>query len=398
MAPGTYSGVTAVSVVATLPNAPTISNVYNTGTTTNASGPVAGGTTIDIIGTNLDTAHKVYIDLNNNGAQDTGEACTAPDIVSATKITCTVPAGTAGGKTVRVETWGGKVSKSSGFTYTTPNYCTGPAYTTPPTGDPYDNAVMTLRHPKVGDMITADTKFYLNFPDDPNEFIEEFAGYPTYHGGDQEIFYFDTYNGFQGGHAWINDLTDGMVLVESFIAGDMVYGSYNDPFDGLLEENLKTYSYKDYSPGYGNDVFSAITGKNTSDIHEVNCSNPSIQYIWVDPWEVEYRNIEVGDNLTGKTLHMDIPDDISGIFYDPAWTFVTGNNVTIYSAFYGPSYYMIRTGGATDATLYQRYQSSVFDNLTTYTYPSDGVDRTVTSVDNTNGAYRYIRVKISDME
>jgi hypothetical protein len=123
-----------------------------------------------------------------------------------------------------------------------------------------------------------------------------------------------------------------------------------------------------------------------------------MQYIWVDPWEVEYRHIEVGDDLTGKTLHMNIPDSISGIFADPAWVFVTGSNITIASVFYGPSYYMIVGGGTTSVTFYQRYQSSMLDNLSTYTYPSDSVSRTVTSVDDTNAAYGYFRVKISDME
>jgi uncharacterized protein (TIGR02145 family) len=77
-------------------------------------GPIAGGQTIVITGTNFDTAYEVFIDKNTNGIQDAGEACTDANIDSATQITCTTPAGTVGTYDVVVKTWGGATKTTSG--------------------------------------------------------------------------------------------------------------------------------------------------------------------------------------------------------------------------------------------------------------------------------------------
>jgi glutathionyl-hydroquinone reductase len=111
---GLYTGSITVSAILDLPPEPTITSVSpDTGST-------AGGDTIAIIGTDLDTAYQVFIDLNGNGTQDTGEECTSANIVSATSITCVTPAGTAGAKNVVVNTWGGTATKTGGFTYYVP--------------------------------------------------------------------------------------------------------------------------------------------------------------------------------------------------------------------------------------------------------------------------------------
>jgi hypothetical protein len=103
--------VTATANTVSLPK-PTI-----TGIDPNKGG-IAGGTSIAIAGTNLDTAYQVFIDLNNDGSQNTGEACTSPNIVSATQITCVTPTAAAGTYDVVVKTWGGETKTGSGTTAT----------------------------------------------------------------------------------------------------------------------------------------------------------------------------------------------------------------------------------------------------------------------------------------
>ncbi len=70
------------------------------------SGPLGGGTTITITGTNLSGA-SVKVD----GVAATGV------VASATSVTATTPARTAGAKTVAVTTAGGSASKPAAFTY-----------------------------------------------------------------------------------------------------------------------------------------------------------------------------------------------------------------------------------------------------------------------------------------
>lgn len=120
-ASGAYQGTLVVTVAANYIPEPIIANVYDEGTTTNATGPISGGTLIDIIGTDLDTAYQVFIDLNGNGAQDSGEECLSTDIVNSTKIACNTPAhSTAQARNVVVKTWGGTATKTNGFTYYVP--------------------------------------------------------------------------------------------------------------------------------------------------------------------------------------------------------------------------------------------------------------------------------------
>lgn len=118
---GTYQNTVVYTVIAASVSAPTITSVRLTGTATNASGPTSGGTVIDVNGTNLDTTYQVFIDKNGNGVQDEGEQCTSPNIVSATKITCTTPAhSTVQARDVVVNTWGGSATMTNGFSYVLP--------------------------------------------------------------------------------------------------------------------------------------------------------------------------------------------------------------------------------------------------------------------------------------
>ena len=75
------------------------------------SGPITGGTTITITGTNLTGATRVAVG---------GIAATSFVVVSATSITATTSAGTAGNKDVTVTTAGGIVTKTNAFTYIAP--------------------------------------------------------------------------------------------------------------------------------------------------------------------------------------------------------------------------------------------------------------------------------------
>jgi autotransporter passenger strand-loop-strand repeat protein len=95
--------------------APTISNV------TPASGPVGGGTTVTIVGTNFNGATSVSFG---------GKAATSFTVVSTTKITAKDPAGTAGQVVdITVTTAGGTSATSSADKF---NYVAKPVITTQP--------------------------------------------------------------------------------------------------------------------------------------------------------------------------------------------------------------------------------------------------------------------------
>lgn len=84
---------------------PTVSSV------TPSSGPTAGGTPVTITGTNFSASAKVTIG---------GAAATNVVVVSATQITATTPAGSAGAATVTVTLSGQSGSLANGFTYVVP--------------------------------------------------------------------------------------------------------------------------------------------------------------------------------------------------------------------------------------------------------------------------------------
>ncbi|MBE2285889.1 MAG: IPT/TIG domain-containing protein [Prosthecobacter sp.] len=73
-----------------------------------ANGPIAGGTSVTITGTNFAGATGVTIG---------GVTATSVSVVNSTSITCVTPAGTAGSKSVVVTTPGGSNSANSLFTY-----------------------------------------------------------------------------------------------------------------------------------------------------------------------------------------------------------------------------------------------------------------------------------------
>jgi hypothetical protein len=99
---GGYSGSAVITAVANIPPAPTISSVSP------ASGNSAvPGATLTINGTNFATAYRVTVG---------GVDCANANIVSATQITCTIPAGTPNtAAAVEVTAWGGSATRA--FTY-----------------------------------------------------------------------------------------------------------------------------------------------------------------------------------------------------------------------------------------------------------------------------------------
>jgi RHS repeat-associated protein len=84
--------------------APTLTSITPKG------GSLAAGTPVSLVGTNFGTGASVTIG---------GVAATACTVVSATSITCTAPAGTAGAKSIVVTQPGGTVTLTNGYTYTT---------------------------------------------------------------------------------------------------------------------------------------------------------------------------------------------------------------------------------------------------------------------------------------
>jgi hypothetical protein len=273
MSLGTYSATAQITVIGNDIPAPTITTVSpNTGV-------ASGGTEITITGTDLDTAYQVFIDLDGDGTQDSGEECASANILSATSITCATPVGTVGVKNVVVKTCGGTGTKTGGFTYIvspppTHNFCTEPAYTTPPTGAPYDNAVMPLRHPQVGDMLDTGDTVYFNIPDDARDTLSYVpsVSYAVVSANDE--------------HAYI----DGGVVVD----GDGHHEYYVEIASGSTFD--WTYYKYDTLPGGSNPTTYTIP-EDWPPVINIDCDNPLMQYIWVDPWEVEYRNIQIGDDL-----------------------------------------------------------------------------------------------------
>jgi uncharacterized protein (TIGR02145 family) len=109
----TYQNTVVVTAVANAyVSAPTITSISPN------TGPATGGTTITVNGANFNTAYQVFIDINSNGIEDSGEACLEADIISNTKITCQTPAAAADTYDVVVKTWGGATKTGSGTTST----------------------------------------------------------------------------------------------------------------------------------------------------------------------------------------------------------------------------------------------------------------------------------------
>lgn len=99
----TLTGLAATSNTITVYGTPTISNI------TPNSGPLAGGQSVTLTGTNFTDATAVTID---------GVVATDITVVSATRITATTPAGTSGGtKSVAVTAPGGTGTRSGFYAY-----------------------------------------------------------------------------------------------------------------------------------------------------------------------------------------------------------------------------------------------------------------------------------------
>ena len=123
---GTYSEEVVYTATVKLPSNPTITSVspnqYELGSN--------GNSTVTIEGTNLASAYRVWIDLNNNNTYDTNEGCTNLNVESNTKLTCnvptdqTIPTLDTGTHTIYVQTQAEQVGKlDNAFTYTKPSIC-----------------------------------------------------------------------------------------------------------------------------------------------------------------------------------------------------------------------------------------------------------------------------------
>ncbi|MEY3142913.1 MAG: hypothetical protein RLY21_1406, partial [Planctomycetota bacterium] len=103
--------VTTPSGTIDLPSAFTYFSAPTVTAVSPAAGPLGGGTTITITGTNF------YNGATNATVSVGGVAATSVTVVSTTTITAVTPAGTAGAKTVSVATPSGTANLSNGFTY-----------------------------------------------------------------------------------------------------------------------------------------------------------------------------------------------------------------------------------------------------------------------------------------
>lgn len=108
---GTAQAVAATNIAGTgtLPSGFTYTAGPTIGTVTPARGPLAGGTTITITGTNLTGATAVQVD---------GANATSFRVDNSTQITAQTPPGRAGTQAVSVTTAAGTVAKTGAFTYT----------------------------------------------------------------------------------------------------------------------------------------------------------------------------------------------------------------------------------------------------------------------------------------
>ena len=120
---GSYSEEVVYTATVKLPSNPTITSVspnqYELGSN--------GNSAVTIEGTNLASAYRVWIDLNNNNTYDTNEQCTNLNIESNTKLTCnvptdqTIPTLDTGTHTIYVQTQAEQPGKlENAFTYTEP--------------------------------------------------------------------------------------------------------------------------------------------------------------------------------------------------------------------------------------------------------------------------------------
>jgi hypothetical protein len=115
-----------VSFTPVAPAVPTLTSVSP------ASGPTGGGTVITLTGTNFAAGATVTVG---------GAAATSVQVLSATQVRATTPAGTAGARTVQITVGGQSVSLASAFTYVA-----GPALTSvsPTSGPAGGGTVITL--------------------------------------------------------------------------------------------------------------------------------------------------------------------------------------------------------------------------------------------------------------
>ena len=123
---GTYSEEVVYTATVKIPSNPTITSVspnqYELGSN--------GNSTVTIEGTNLASAYRVWIDINDNHSYDVSEECTNLNVTSDSQLTCnvptdqTIPTLDAGAHTVYVQTQAplpGEIE--NGFTYTKSSIC-----------------------------------------------------------------------------------------------------------------------------------------------------------------------------------------------------------------------------------------------------------------------------------
>lgn len=133
-------------------------------------------------------------------------------------------------------------------------------------------------------------------------------------------------------------------------------------------------------------------------VTSINTSSRYYQYLWIFD-EDNYRNVQVGDNLAGKTVDLRFPEGpelitpASWNTVEPYSNLITvdGTNYLRYQQYTSSGYYgtvtAYRSGGSD--IIYDMWSYEVWFSPT-YTFPSGyGI---VTSIDNSDPAYKYIYI------
>jgi IPT/TIG domain-containing protein/fibronectin type III domain protein/thrombospondin type 3 repeat protein len=118
-----------VSFTPVAPSVPTLTSISPT------SGPTGGGTVITLSGTNFASGATVTVG---------GAAATSVQVISATQVRATTPAGSAGARTVQITVGGQAASLSGAFTYTAPAPAPTLTSISPTSGPTAGGTVITL--------------------------------------------------------------------------------------------------------------------------------------------------------------------------------------------------------------------------------------------------------------
>lgn len=124
MQSGGYTGTVAYTVVANPLPEPTVTDMALNSSWTDGTPDTVYGQTTHLTGQNLSSVYDVWVDLNNNGVEDTGESVSDLTVVGDNELTFIAPSyASEGQKNVYLEWPDGQVKITNGWSYIVPNNC-----------------------------------------------------------------------------------------------------------------------------------------------------------------------------------------------------------------------------------------------------------------------------------